>query len=178
MEHADHQLRFPIGAFENPDMFSQEKIESWIETLASFPDDVQRTIKNLNDAQLNNRYRPDGWTIRQVIHHCADSHMNSYIRFKLSITENRPVIKPYREELWAELSDAKELPVDISIQLLKALHERWIYFLRHLSEEDWNKKFKHPETKTLLSLKLNLAYYAWHCEHHLAHINNAIDNPF
>ena len=110
------------------------------------------------------------------MHHCADSHVNSFCRFKLALSEETPVIKPYDESLWAELYDSKNAPIDLSLQLLDALHQRWIILLQSLTDEQWNKQFRHPEMEKLIDLKTNLAIYAWHCEHHLAHIMLAKQN--
>ena len=173
MEENIDKLRYPVGKFLNPEIVDQSQIDSWISTLETFPERLEREVLGLSDTQLEQRYRPSGWTIRQVVHHCADSHINSFMRFKLALTEETPTIKPYFEDRWAELPDTKDFPIISSLQLLGGLHARWVYLLRSLSDEDWNKEFKHPETGRLISLKTNLGIYAWHCEHHLAHVRNA-----
>ena len=122
---------------------------------------------------MEQEYRPEVWTIRQVVHHCADSHMNSFIRFKQTLTEDVPTIKPYEENIWAELEDSKNLDVNISVNLLFALHQRWVVLLNSFVESDWDKKFCHPETNQFIDLKTNLAIYAWHCSHHLAHVQQS-----
>lgn len=167
------KLKYPIGKFQKPEGINEQQVKSWIKIIEEFPEKLNDEVKNLSDEQLEKRYRPNGWTIRQVVHHCADSHMNSFIRFKLALTEEKPTIKPYAEELWAELPDAKDLPVDSSLRILAGLHERWVYLLVNLTDQELEKLFLHPETDLLISLKTNLGIYAWHCEHHLAHVKNA-----
>ncbi|MBC7390699.1 MAG: putative metal-dependent hydrolase, partial [Opitutaceae bacterium] len=124
----------------------------------------------LTDSQLDTSYRPEGWTIRQVVNHCADSHMNSLVRFKLALTEDKPIIKPYYEERWAELSDSKSMPVIPAIQMLHGIHSRWTILLKSLSDNDIKKTFIHPEHGKEFSIEENIGVYAWHCNHHLAHI--------
>ena len=130
---------------------------------------ITQAVAGLDDAQLDTPYREGGWTIRQVVHHVADSHANSYIRFKLALTEDWPIIKPYDEASWAELVDSRSLPVSTSLDLLTALHARWVALLRTLKAEDWERTLNHPEAG-VMSLDLMLGLYAWHCEHHVAHI--------
>ncbi|HHO55250.1 MAG TPA: putative metal-dependent hydrolase, partial [Trueperaceae bacterium] len=127
-------------------------------------------VNALNSRQLETSYREGAWTVRQIVHHIADSHMNSYIRFRWAITENEPTIKAYDENDWAKLVDAKNAPVELSLDLIKALHARWVWFLSELDANDYNKSFVHPESGEVVSLRQNLAYYAWHGQHHLAHI--------
>ncbi len=165
-------LKYPVGKFKAPDSFSKQLIEEWIQTIDELPRKLKATVKNFNDMQLDTPYRDGGWTVRQVVHHLADSHLNSYMRFKLALTEDTPTIKPYFEERWAELDDAKNAPVEISVSLLEALHSRWVYFLRKMTDEDFKKKFHHPESKRDFELRTILALYAWHCRHHLAHITS------
>src|SRR5690606_40023431 len=124
--------------------------------------------------ELAKRYRPEGWTIRQLVHHCADSHMNSFIRFKLTLTEETPTIKPYLEDLWAELPDASHLPIDSSLDVLKGLHHRWTALLKSLTEEDLKRQFIHPETNERISLETNIGIYAWNGDHHLAHMGQMV----
>lgn len=162
-------LKFPIGKFTSPDVITKEYIKTWIEAIKSFPKRLLSATEDLNDEQLERPYRPNGWTIRQVVHHCADSHMNSFIRFKLALTEDKPVIKPYAEHLWAELPDVK-LPIESSIKILEGIHERWTTLLESLTEGDLERQFIHPENTQFISLKENIGIYAWHCNHHLAHI--------
>jgi hypothetical protein len=162
-------LRYPIGKYE-PQPFSEKQLQEWILDIKYLPELLENSILNLDEAQLNTPYRPDGWTIKQLIHHVADSHMNAYIRFKLGLTENNPTIKPYEEALWAELSDTKNLPINISLTLLYALHARWIEVIKHIKSDEWNRTVYHPEAKKELTLWYLLGSYAWHCKHHTAHV--------
>lgn len=161
--------QYPIGRFQWPTTITPEDRREWINALAALPGQLRMAVAPLTDAQLATPYRPGGWTLRQTIHHIADSHMNSYVRFRLAITENAPVIKPYDEARWAELSDAANAEVDISIVLLSALHLRWVLLLESLSEEQWQRTFVHPDHGPR-RLDETLALYAWHGAHHLAHI--------
>lgn len=165
-------LKFPVGKFVKPESITKEIINSAISEIENFPNLVKTEIENLDEKDLNLKYRPEGWTISQVVHHCADSHINSYVRFKLALTENLPTIKPYEESLWAELPDSK-LSLFVSLKLLEALHERWVFILKSLSGGDLNKEFIHPEQSEKISLKENILIYSWHCQHHLAHIRQA-----
>jgi hypothetical protein len=167
---SDEHLKYPIGHFSRPDLITNEIISQWIEDIASFPGRLRNIITGLSDDQLNLTYRPGGWTILQVIHHCADSHMNSFIRFKLALTEDQPTIKPYYEDRWAELPDTKQITVESSLKILEGLHERWTHLLRALTKSDCARTFYHPETKKTIRLDENIGIYAWHCNHHLAHI--------
>ena len=164
------KLKYPIGKFECPSIISEKHIKSWISILEDFPNRLENLVKGLTDDQLNTIYRQEGWTIRQVVHHCYDSHLNSYIRFKWSLTEDKPIIKAYFEERWAELHDSKTAPIFLSIDGLKALHAKWVYFLKGLQSDDLERVFIHPESKNKVSLKENIGIYAWHCNHHFAHI--------
>ena len=164
------KLRFPIGHFVKPESYSKEIITKYIQTISEFPTKLKLEVSHLNSEQLETEYRPDGWTIKQVIHHCADSHMNSFIRFKLALTEEKPKIKPYFEDRWANLSDGKNMQIESSLLILEGLHERWITLLKSLSDENLERTFIHPEHGNETRLKENIGIYAWHCEHHLAHI--------
>lgn len=163
-------LRFPIGTFQSPASISEEQIKLWITEIEALPDLLKQTVKILSEEDLNLTYRPGGWTIKQVIHHLADSHMNSYIRFKLAFTEENPTIRPYFEERWAECEEAKNADIHISLNLLDTLHKRWVLFLRTLKVKDWDKTFYHPENKRSTPLKEVAGLYAWHGKHHLNHI--------
>ena len=163
------QLKFPIGKFSKPDSFTKELLALFISDIESFPQKLQQEVAHLNGQQLDTPYRPEGWTIRQVVHHCADSHMNSIIRFKLALTEEQPVIKPYFEDKWAELPDYK-LPIEPSLLLLEGLHFRWTILLKSFKEADLEKKFIHPEHSKEFRLNEAIGMYAWHCNHHLAHV--------
>ena len=167
------ELKYPIGKFQTPKIIDNNQIKEWIETIERFPEKLGFEVLNLTQKDLEKQYRPNGWTIRQVVNHCADSHMNSLIRFKLALTEDVPNIKPYFDDLWAELPDSNAFPVNSSLKLLEGLHERWTFLLKSLSDQDLERQFKHPESGELISLKINIGIYAWHCEHHLAHIKNA-----
>ena len=171
------QLKYPAGKFVKPESITKEIIDSAISEIENFPSFVKFEIQNLEEKDLQLRYRPEGWTITQVVHHCADSHINSYMRFKLALTENIPTIKPYEESLWAELPDNNLSPF-VSLKLLDALHERWVYIIKSLSEEDLNKEFIHPDQSEKISLKENISIYSWHCRHHLAHIRQAKELRF
>lgn len=163
------RLRFPVGEFIYPENLTGEEIETMIGTIENFPDVLESVVSTMSHDQLEIPYRKDGWNSRQVVHHCADSHMNAFIRFRLALTEEKPTIKPYLENKWAELPDAK-MPVDVSLQLLKPLHARWSTLLRNLDDEDLHRSFIHPEHGREMTLEQALAMYDWHCRHHLAHI--------
>lgn len=165
-------LKFPIGPFDCPLNISPQHIESWISILEHFPNRLENLVINLTNDQLDTTYRPDGWTIRQVIHHLSDSHHHSYARFKWSLTEDKPVIKAYFEERWADLFDSKHAPIEMSLLHLKAIHTKLVYLLKGLSYEDLNKCFIHPETQNEVVLKKNIGIYAWHSNHHYSHIEN------
>jgi uncharacterized damage-inducible protein DinB len=162
-------LRYPVGKFQADPEVTPLKRAGWIEEIAAAPTRVREAVAGLSDAQLDTPYRDGGWTVRQVVHHLPDSHMNSYVRFRLAVTEAEPVIKPYHEDRWAELPDAKSSPVELSLALLDALHARWVMLLRALREEDWQRTLQHPETG-LLNVDKLLQIYAWHGRHHSAHI--------
>lgn len=165
------QLKYPIGKEVIPKNITKINIEDYISTLEKFPQELEYLTRNLSDNQLDTPYRKNGWTIRQVVHHCYDSHHNSYTRFKWALTEDSPVIKTYFEERWAELHDTKNAPIFLSIDGLKALHAKWVYLLRDLSEKDLEKTFIHPFENEVITLKENIAIYDWHCRHHFAHID-------
>jgi uncharacterized damage-inducible protein DinB len=165
------QLKYPIGQFNYDAAASEEQREVWIKEISEAPQKLRLAVKGLSDSQLDTPYRPGGWTIRQVVHHVADSHMNSYIRFKLALTEDLPTIKPYDEAQWAELSDSVMLPVEISLQLLDSLHMRWVNLLKSISAEAYDRCFIHPESG-IITLTRNLGFYAWHGNHHIAHITS------
>ena len=168
------QLKYPIGKFECPDNYSVTLVRSWIATLENFPDRLEFLVRILNDSQLDTIYRPGGWTIRQVVHHLADSHHHSYIRFKWTLTEEKPVIKYYYENLWAELPDAKSAPIKLSLDHLKAVHAKLVFLLNTLDEDDLKRSFIHPEYNEEVLLWKNIGIYAWHSDHHYAHIENVL----
>jgi len=163
------KLKYPIGRFSRPKPVTAEHLETCIASIETFPEKIRKEVATLTDEQLDTPYRPGGWTIRQVVHHCADSHLNAYTRVKLTMTEEKPTIKPYFEDRWAELPDSS-LPVDPTLKLLEGLHARWAYLLRSLQPEDLKKKFVHPEHGREIPLEELVALYGWHCDHHLAHI--------
>ena len=163
-------LRYPVGKFKSPETISEADRAGWIAIIENLPQQVRNAIHNLTEAQLDTPYRDGGWTIRQVAHHIPDSHLNAYCRFKLALTEDNPAIRPYFEDRWAELPDGKSAPVDASLALLEAVHRRWVLVLRNMNEQDFARTFFHPENKVTRTLALNLALYAWHSRHHLAHI--------
>lgn len=167
-------LKFPIGKFNKPDPITTAHTEQWIDDIAAFPNKVKTLINGLSDDQLSWVYRPGGWNIRQVVHHCADSHMNSFIRFKLSLTEDQPTIKPYDEAAWATMPDTTVTDPLISLQLLEALHARWVVLLRHLEAHELERTFIHPEHGRQFTVAVNIGIYAWHCNHHRAHIEQAL----
>ena len=162
-------LRYPIGKFMYDGQLTEEKKRGFLEDVSQTPTNLRAAVKGLSEVQLDTPYRPGGWTVRQVVHHVPDSHLNSYVRFKLALTEDEPTIKPYAEDRWAELSDTKTTPVEVSLVLLDALHDRWVRLLRSLRPEDWRRTFRHPEMGAM-SLEKTLALYAWHGRHHVAHI--------
>jgi uncharacterized damage-inducible protein DinB len=167
-----YEWKYPIGEFQWDGEWSQERKAAWISGIAALPRQLRDAVTSLNDSQLDTPYRPGGWTIRQVVHHMADSHMNSFIRFKLALTEHNPVIKPYNEGLWAELSDSSKHPVEGSLRMLESLHERWTALLNSMSEEDYLRAFYHPESSSLVPLRKALGLYDWHGRHHSAHITS------
>ncbi|WP_442266248.1 YfiT family bacillithiol transferase [Tenacibaculum sp. ZS6-P6] len=167
-------LRYPIGKPNLPKKITQAEIDNWITTLAAFPEKLEHLVMPLTAEQLDTPYRKNGWTIRQVIHHCADSHHNSYTRFKWTLTENTPVIKAYYEDRWANLDDTKHGPIELSINSLKALYAKWVYFLKTLSNDDLDQYFIHPEGNEKVSLRENIGIYACHCDHHYAHIEQLL----
>ncbi|HSZ71626.1 MAG TPA: putative metal-dependent hydrolase [Cytophagaceae bacterium] len=176
MNNLLNSLQFPIGKYEAPQTLTQELVNGYIKDIASFPKRLLQAVKGLDKQQLDTPYRPGGWTIRQVVHHCADSHMNSLIRFKLALTEETPTIKPYYEERWAELADSKNMDITPSLLLLEGLHQRWVTLLQSLTAKDLEKTFIHPEHGKRFRLDENIGVYAWHCNHHLAHINTLKKN--
>jgi hypothetical protein len=165
----DTDLRYPIGRFKRPERLTEEERASHIEAIAETPARLSTAVAGLNAAQLDTPYRPGGWTVRQLVHHVPDSHMNSYMRCRLGLTEEEPTIKPYDEASWAELADAKGSPIEASLALLDNLHKRWVLLLRSLAPSDWERTFRHPDLG-LIRLDQNLALYGWHGRHHVAHI--------
>ncbi|MEM9000228.1 MAG: YfiT family bacillithiol transferase [Bacteroidota bacterium] len=168
------KLRYPIGKFEVPDQITEKHITEWIVILERLPQRLAAMVTPLSEEQLETPYRPGGWTVRQVVHHVADSHHHSYIRFKWALTEDNPTIKPYLEKEWANLFDAKTAPIQLSLDHLGAVHAKLVYLLKGLSNEDLQRKFTHPEGNEMTTLEANIGRYAWHGGHHFAHIENLI----
>lgn len=164
-------LRYPIGKFDFAAPVDPATRPLLIDQIAAAPAALRDAVQGLDDAQLDTPYRPEGWTVRQTVHHVADSHMNSYLRFRLALTEENPTVKPYDEAMWAELVDSRTEPVEVSLQLLESLHQRWVVLLRSLTEQDFARTFVHPAVGTI-PLGTNLALYAWHGRHHTAHITS------
>ncbi|TXK48058.1 putative metal-dependent hydrolase [Pontibacter qinzhouensis] len=164
------QLKYPVGKWQKPEPITPEHLKQYMATIALFPDKLRKQVALLTAEQLDTPYRPGGWTLRQVVHHCADSHLNSFMRFKLALTEEKPTIKPYYEERWAELPDAKAMAVEPSLLLLDGLHARWTRLLTSLKPDQFASTFTHPQQQRDMRLDETLSLYAWHCRHHLAHI--------
>ncbi len=164
-------LRYPTGKFQRVENLTPNQRRQCIDAIAETPARLSDAVRGLKAAELDTPYRPGGWTVRQVVHHVPDSHMNAYVRFRLALTETEPTIKPYDEARWAELADAKSAPIEPSLTLLDSLHQRWVLLLRSLSPADWAKKFRHPE-RGVMTLDEQLALYAWHGRHHVAHITS------
>ena len=169
-------LSYPIGKFAPvAGETTADQRAAWITEIAELPAKFRGVVQRLTDAQLDTPYRPGGWTVRQVVHHVPDSHLNAYIRFKLALTEDNPTIKPYEEARWAELADTKGTLIGVSLVMLEALHRRWVNLLRSMSEEQWSRTYFHPEQQKSLRLDGVLALYAWHGKHHMAHITGVRD---
>src|SRR5687768_12471946 len=164
-------LRYPIGPFEYSIALTNEQRGSCIAQIAATPERMREAVAGLSDEQLNTPYRPEGWTVRQVVHHVPDSHLNSYVRFKLALTEEHPTIRAYDENLWANTDDARTAPVEVSLDLLEALHRRWVLFLRSFDDQDFARTFNHPELVTV-SVDKNVALCAWHGRQHVDHITS------
>lgn len=161
--------RYPIGQFTSPATITAAERDMWIRDIAECPSRMRAVVARLNDGQLSTPYREGGWTVRQVVHHVPDSHMNAYIRTKMALTEHEPVIKPYEESQWATLEDARAMPIDVSLRLVDALHERWVRLLNSLTDADFRRTFVHPEAGTM-TIDVQMALYSWHSRHHVAHI--------
>ena len=164
------KLRYPIGKFIAPEIYSNDYLITKIAEIASFPERLKKEVRHLTEEQLETPYRQDGWTVRQVIHHCADSHMNCLIRIKWALTEDNPTIKFYHEKRWSELNDSLKMPIQPTLSLLEGLHFRMAYLMNSLTESDLEKTFIHPENNTQFKIKEIIGIYAWHGNHHLSHI--------
>ncbi|MCF6308452.1 MAG: putative metal-dependent hydrolase [Flavobacteriaceae bacterium] len=167
------ELKYPIGEVHFPKQITENHITKWIQVLQNFPNQVEDEIKELSKSELTYKYRAEGWNIQQIVNHCIDSHINSVSRFKLTLTEENPTIKPYKEARWAELPDTINYDINDAIILLKSLHKRWVFLLKNMISEDFKRTFIHPEGNEKLTLEENLCIYDWHCRHHLQHIKNA-----
>ena len=165
-------LRYPIGPFSYDGQMTDARRADCVARIAAAPARLRAAVAGLDDAQLDTPYRPGGWTIRQVVHHVPDSHLNAYTRFRLALTEDTPTIKPYEEARWAELPDARTLPVSVSLALLEALHARWVPLLTRLGPADGARQLRHPEHGRLMPLDELFALYAWHGDHHVAHVTS------
>lgn len=166
----EDKLQYPIGKFKKNAVYTPEMTGQNIRIIETFPERLKKEIAHFDDEQLDTPYRPGGWTVRQVVNHCADSHMNSFLRCKLALTEDLPVIKPYLQDAWARLADSRNIPVQPALSLLEGLHERWAVLLRSLTEAALKRRFVHPGEGQEFSLHETISLYAWHCDHHLAHI--------
>ncbi|MCE3226810.1 MAG: hypothetical protein K0S32_1361 [Bacteroidetes bacterium] len=164
------KLKYPIGKFNRPDAYTSELLKLYISEIEKFPAKISYQVKDLSPEQLNTHYRPGGWSIRQVVHHCADSHMNAIIRFKLTLTENKPTIKPYMEGLVAQLPDSEIMEITPSLEIISGVHSRWAVLLKSLTKNDLERIYIHPEYGKEFTLNEATGMYAWHCNHHLAHI--------
>jgi uncharacterized damage-inducible protein DinB len=163
--------RYPIGKFKLPEQFSDHERQIHIRQIEEAPANLRAAVKGLSEQQIDTPYRKGGWTVRQVVHHLADSHMNAFVRFKLALTENAPKIKPYDQQLWAELADAKSAPIELSLVLFDSLHKRFVTLLKSMSAADFARTMNHPE-QGIVSLDKYLSLYAWHGRHHVAHITS------
>jgi len=167
-------LRYPIGRFSHRGPVADDLLARWIDEIEALPQQMQKVVAGLTDEQLDTRYRPGGWTLRQVVHHVPDSHLHSYVRFKWALTEDQPTIKTYDEAAWAELPDVQVVPVETSLGLLSLLHAKWVALLRVLTPEQWAQRFVHPEWGAQ-NLSWATGVYAWHGRHHLAHITTTVE---
>ena len=165
-------LKYPIGRYTGKDPVTEQDIRWYINTIELFPAKLKHAVTGLSEDELDTPYREGGWTIRQVVHHMADSHLNSYIRFKLALTEDVPAIRPYFEDRWAELPEAKTGAIELSLPLLEALHKQWTAMLNNLAPQQLKLRLYHPESKMEMTVEYLMGLYAWHSEHHLAHIVN------
>ncbi len=167
-------LRYPIGQFEHRGEVTDEDLERWLGEIEALPRALRDAVAGLSDEQLDTAYRPGGWTLRQVVHHIPDSHLNSYVRFKWALTEDEPDIKTYEEARWAELADYRTVPIETSLDFLDLLHRKWAALLRALTPEQWSRRFVHPEWGKI-DLATTAGVYAWHGRHHLAHITTTAE---
>jgi uncharacterized damage-inducible protein DinB len=163
--------RYPVGRYAPPETITAEQRAEWIEQVAAAPARLRAAVEGLSDAQLDTPYRDGGWTVRQVVHHVPDSHMNAFIRIKLALTEDAPTIRPYEESEWAKLPDVRDTPIEVSLGLLDLLHDRWVRLLRAMTDEQWRRTYRHPEMGEK-PMDWVLGLYAWHGRHHVAHVTS------
>jgi hypothetical protein len=173
----EQNLSYPIGKYNPPITFDESQIKEWIEDVATLPIKLRQTVNNLTPPQLETPYRPGGWTVRQLVHHVADSHMNAYIRFKLALTEDNPTIKPYDQDAWSQLPDSI-MDIEISLKILENIHARWVAILRWMKPQDFEKTYFHPEQGVKMPLYHVLGLYSWHSRHHTAHIEKLIERMY
>src|SRR5690348_1735115 len=172
-QSAEDALRYPTGRFHRPrGPLSEAQRREMIDVIARTPKDLRAVVLGLSEKQLDTPYRPGGWTVRQVVHHVPDSHLNAFVRCKLALTEDQPMIKPYDEAAWAKLADVRDTPIETSLTLLDALHDRWVRLLRAMSASDFARTLNHPDWDAPMSLDTVLALYSWHGPHHVAHITS------
>jgi len=167
-----NDLRYPVGKFVVEGEIDTTRREQWITEISEAPARMRAAVHGLTERQFDQPYRDGGWTVRQVVHHVPDSHLNAYVRFKLALTENNPTIKPYEEARWAELADTRDTAIGVSLMMLDALHRRWVVLMRGMTEDDWRRTYFHPEQQKESRLDRILAMYAWHGRHHVAHITS------
>lgn len=170
--HNIEQKKYPIGKFQNLIKISDQDLDHHLKIIKDFPAKLKSLVGNWNDEQLDTQYREGGWRVRQLVNHLADSHMNSFIRFKLALTEENPTIKCYDEAKWAELQDSFNMDIKPALQILKGLHKRWVFEMKSLTNREFDSSFFHPEQNRNISLRESIAFYSWHCDHHFAHIEN------
>jgi hypothetical protein len=172
MENEIEKLKYPIGRFVGKDDYTLHEVEEFIDSIRQFPERLRTAVHLLNEEELKTVYRPNGWTIKQVVHHVCDSHMNALLRFKLTLTEENPVIKPYREAAFANLQDY-DLPIQTALNTIEGIHQHWVHLVTAMKPEDFERTYYHPEHEKSFNLYLALSTYDWHCKHHLGHINQA-----
>jgi len=170
MEITLEELKYPIGRYQKPGAYTPQLLKEWVAVLNILPSWMDACIENLDQHQLQTPYREGGWTVQQLVHHIADSHLNAYIRLKLALTEDNPTVKPYDENAWAKLIDTEVVPVNISVTMLHTLHRRMVAVLQHMEPAEWERTYFHPEHNRNVPLWEMVAMYAWHSEHHVAHI--------
>lgn len=170
MQDLEHQ-KYPLGKFEFSAESALSDLDEFLDEIKNFPKKLRLLTENLTEDQLNTVYRPGGWTVRQLVNHLADSHMNSFIRIKLALREDNPVIKPYMEAKWAELQDSRNISIEHALRTLEGLHQRWFHLLKTLTNNEFLKTFYHPAQQKKVSILESLAFYSWHCRHHYAHID-------